>query len=237
MPASTIFPAISRIRQRISDLAQAADRDSASIQLVAVTKTQEPSAMTELAKEGLMVYGENRAEHLKYMVEAATEEAIFHFIGRIQRRQYSKVVPNCACLHSFADPGHLPALVKACELRRTKSAQSAKPYQPLEVFCQVNTGIEAHKAGLSPEQLPPLIDDLREHADLLIPVGLMTMAPDLKLPESSAEDVRHCFATLRELAAELGLPRLSMGMSGDYDIAIAEGATDIRIGSALFQRD
>ena len=156
MPKSTLFPAIARTRQRIDDLAKAAGRDPQDIRLIAVTKTQEPSALGELAKEAVFTYGENRVDHLMGMLPAAPAGAAFHFIGRIQRRQFAKVIPLCSCLHSFAEQGHLSALVKACRLIRIPLKRRAE-YQPIEVFCQVNVGIEEHKAACVLRTLRPCL--------------------------------------------------------------------------------
>lgn len=230
------FPAIAQTIRRIHCLAHDAGRDPSSIQLIAVTKMQEPAVLGELAKQGLYVYGENRVDHLLEMIPSAPTQGTFHFIGRIQRRQYAKVILHCSCLHSFAELGHVETLVRASEQRRRFLIDQGRDFEPIQIFCQVNTGIEPHKAGVRPSDLEQLIDELRTYPELIELVGLMTMAPDLSLPEYTRDDVRACFADVRDLAVQYGLTRLSMGMSGDYDLAIQEGATDIRIGSALFQR-
>ena len=87
---------------------------------------------------------------------------------------------------------------------------------------------------MRPEDLAPLLDAMRQHSDLVNPVGLMTMAPDLGLPQFTRDDVRRCFARLRELASELGLKRLSMGMSGDYDLRLPRGPPIFALAAPYF---
>lgn len=215
--------AVDAVRQRIEAACRRAARRSDELQLIAVTKSQSPAVLTALAAAGCTDFGENRLDHLELMRTAAPAGSRFHYLGRVQGRQLAKLAPICASLHSLCEPEHIARLGRACAGRD----------QPFPIFLQVNTAGEQQKAGLDPDALPAAIDQVGSFAGLRL-LGLMGMAPDLGLPGVDADRVRRCFAELRELARRHHLPRLSMGMSGDFELAIEEGATDLRIGSVLF---
>jgi len=215
---------LEEVRQGIAVSCQRSGRSPADLRLIAVTKTQDASVLSALQAAGVNDFGENRVEHLTGMVAAAAGQGRFHYIGRVQRRQFRRVVPLVESLHSLAELHHVDALDRAC----------AELDRQLSVFVQVNTAGEAQKAGLAPDEVAAMCDACAaaEHLEL---VGLMCMAPDLRLPQHTESQVRRCFAACRALAERHGLARLSMGMSQDYQIAIEEGATDLRVGSVLFR--
>lgn len=215
---------VARVRDEIANACLAARRDLSEIRLIAVTKAQSPAVLAELAAVGLHEYGENRIEHLAELTAAAPSTARFHHIGRIQSRQIPDLARLAACIHGLADADHAVRLDRAC----------ATAGKQMPVFLQVNTSGEASKAGCAPTALPALLDSVRGLSGLML-LGLMTMAPPWSPEGGDATPVRQAFARLRELAYRHGLTRLSMGMSGDFALAIAEGATDLRIGSRLFQ--
>lgn len=211
---------VAQVRATIAAACVRAQRDPATVRLIAVTKTQEPSVLQALAQAGVGDIGENRLEHLTQMAQAAPPGMRLHAIGRLQGRAIPGLVALATTLHSLADPSHVPRLDHAC-----------RQHPGRQVFVQVNTSGEAAKAGVTPEALPALLTATRGCAFTV--VGLMTMAPALGSGVTEAE-VRRCFARLAALARAHGLPRLSMGMSQDYPIAVEEGATDVRIGTRLF---
>ncbi|MFW5750386.1 MAG: YggS family pyridoxal phosphate-dependent enzyme [Planctomycetota bacterium] len=215
---------VAAVHDQIAAAARRAGRDPATINLVAVTKSQGPDVLPALAACGVCDYGENRTAHLMTMAAAAPSGARFHYIGRVQGRQLADVAEHCVALHSLCQQRHVARLARACRERQRR----------LPVFLQVNTGGEDQKAGADPHELDKLLADCAEHQDAISVIGLMCMAPDIRDSIASTDPVRRCFATLRELADTYGLPRLSMGMSTDFTIAIEEGATDIRVGSRLF---
>lgn len=220
----TIADHVDAVRSRINRAAERAGRDPGDISLLAVTKRSEPAVMAELLAAGVGLFGENRVDHLKIMAASAPEGAAFHYMGRVQSRQFKDIVPHCAVIHSLHDPSHVPKLARICrELGRK-----------IDVFCQVNTGGEAQKAGVLAQDLPQLMEALSKESDVITPLGLMTMAPNMDLEGVTEGDIRKTFAACRGLAEDHRLPRLSMGMSGDFEIAIEEGATDVRIGTILF---
>lgn len=218
--ASTVAAAVAQVRREIAQACTRVRRDPQEVRLIAVTKNQTPEVLPALVAAGIRDVGENRIEHQQLMVEAAQAAGLaldFHAIGRVQSRQLPKLAPLSACLHSLCEPDHVERLARACVGRQ------------LPVFIQVNTSGETAKAGCTAETLPTLLAAVRA-APTLEAVGLMTMAPE------GADEalIRSTFARLRRLAGDHGLPRLSMGMSQDFAIAIEEGATDIRIGTRLF---
>jgi pyridoxal phosphate enzyme (YggS family) len=215
---------IASIRDRIAAACADAGRSADEIRVIAVTKAQEPDVLAPLASLGLLAFGENRTDHLEIMAAARPDGSRFHAIGRVQSRQYPVIVAHCTTLHSLAEITHVPKLARACR-------QAGKR---LEVFCQVNPGIDDAKAGVSPDDLPALLDAVRAADDCLDLLGLMTMAPDRRLPSTTEDRVRRCFDTARSLADQHGLARCSMGMSSDFETAIRAGATDLRLGTILF---
>lgn len=213
---------VAAVRQEIAAACAVAGREPASVTVIAVTKTQGPEILPALREAGIRDFGENRIEHLHEMVTHAQPGDRWHYIGRVQSRQLAKLAPLVHALHSLCDPDHVERLARSC-------IQSGLR---LPVYLQVNTSGEAAKAGLAPEGLPALLAAVRAQPALEA-LGLMTMAPDQEA-HADAAAVRACFARLRALAVANGLPGLSMGMSGDFAIAVAEGATVVRVGSRLF---
>jgi hypothetical protein len=144
----------------------------------------------------------------------------WHMIGQVQRRKARDVVARFDCIHA----------VDRLKLAQSLDARCAETGRQMQVFVEVNVSGEEAKAGLPPEQLPEALAAIRglKHLDV---EGLMTMAPLVDDPEAT----RPVFSALRRLAGEHGLPRLSMGMTNDFEVAVEEGATDVRIGTALFK--
>jgi pyridoxal phosphate enzyme (YggS family) len=218
----TIAEQVAAVRSEIAAACARSGRDADAVAIVAVTKTQGPEVLAELRAAGIRDYGENRLEHLAHMQTAAQPGDRWHFIGRVQGRQLAEVAARCDVLHSLCDPGHLDRLARAVATRRA----------PLTVYLQANISGEQAKAGLPGEALAGMADQVRRIAGVEL-AGLMTMAPELET-HAEAGQVRACFAGLRARAHELGLTGLSMGMSGDFPIAVEEGATVVRVGSRLF---
>jgi pyridoxal phosphate enzyme (YggS family) len=205
---------LAEVRARIAAAARASGRDPDTVTLIAVSKAAGAAAVREALAAGQRDYGENRAQELVEKVDAlagASPAPVWHFIGRIQRNKVRLVAPAVALWHS---------------VDRVEVGETISRHAPgARVLVQVNVGDEPQKGGCAPDETAALAERL---AGLGLAVeGLMTVPPQ-------AGDPRPCFATLRELAARIGLPTLSMGMSGDYEAAIAEGATLVRVGTAVF---
>lgn len=218
----TIADNVAQVRHAIAAACRACGRNPATVRLIAVTKSQGPAVLPELAEQGVHEFGENRIDHLAEMAQHAPAGSQFHHIGRIQSRQIPEIARWSSCVHGVTDADHARRLARAC----------AALGRRMPIFIQVNTSGEATKAGGGGDALPPLLDAVRALPDLDL-LGLMTMAPPV--PEGADRScIRATFAALRQLAHQHGLARLSMGMSDDFAEAIAEGATDIRIGTRLF---
>ena len=219
---STLADNISVIARRIDSAARAAGRDPASVQLLAVSKTKPASAIREAHAAGLCHMGEN------YLQEALTKQQalsdlplIWHFIGPIQSNKTKAIAEHFDWVHS----------VDRLKIAQRLSEQRPTELPPLNICLQVNVSGEASKSGCSPAELPALAQAVNVLPGLRLR-GLMAI-PE---PTEDRAEQEAAFATLRELQAQLGLglDTLSMGMSHDLEAAIAQGATWVRIGTALF---
>lgn len=225
VPAERIAANLAEVRAVIATTCRQHGRDPQGVRLIAVTKEQTSEVLAPLVAAGVVDVGENRVDHLETMHAAAPMGSRFHFIGRVQGRQLPKLAPFCVAIHSLCDADHITRLGRAC----------AESGSKIEAFIQVNVADDPAKAGVRPGDLSQRVELARRTTGLEL-VGLMTMAP--LGPEGGQADestIRRCFATLRGLSETHHLPRLSMGMSEDFTHAIAEGATDLRIGSRLFR--
>ncbi len=185
------------------------------VEILAAAKYVPLVELSALARAGVRLLGENRAQDLQEKVAAYGELFEWDFIGQLQSRRVRAIVPHVRLIHSLASESALQALERHRELARPG----------LRVLLEVNVAGEAGKAGIAAEQIPAFI------ARCPLPVaGLMTMPPLSDEPEDS----RRWFAALRELADEHGLEHLSMGTSQDYLVAVEEGATIVRIGTKLY---
>jgi pyridoxal phosphate enzyme (YggS family) len=203
---------VAAVRGRVDAAARAAGRSSESVRLVAATKTQSGDAVRAVMAAGITDLGENRAQELVAKApRLAPLEPTWHFIGRLQRNKINQLAPWVQWWSSIDRAELVDALAS-----RVAGAR---------VLIEVNVGGEAAKGGCAPADAPDLV--ARARTGGLEPVGLMTVAP-------LEGDPRPIFATLRRLAERLGLAELSMGMSGDFEAAIGEGATIVRVGTALF---
>ncbi|MEO0717515.1 MAG: YggS family pyridoxal phosphate-dependent enzyme [Pseudomonadota bacterium] len=196
-----------------------AGRQSNTVELVAVSKVQPEERVEAVLAEGHRVFGENRVQEAQERWTKRRDQypdLKLHLIGPLQT---NKVRPAVALFDVIET-------VDREKLARKIAAEAAAQNKTVEVFIQVNTGDEAQKAGVSIEEAAELIELCRNELKLNV-VGLMAIPP-------IDEDPAPHFALLAKMAKEAGLPKLSMGMSGDYEIAIAMGASQVRIGSAVF---
>ena len=214
-----------RVRAEVDAACREAGRDPAEVTILPVSKTFGVEAIRAAMTLGLRRFGENKVQEVRDKAAALGDDGIeWVVIGHLQTNK----APDVARLASEVQS--LDRLELAAALHRRLLAEG----RSIDVLIQVKTATEDSKQGLDPTQLPAFLDSLRQY-DSLRPRGLMTLATH----SDDAGEVRRCFRRLRECrdqAAALGhvLPRLSMGMSGDFPLAIAEGATEIRIGTAIF---
>jgi hypothetical protein len=206
---------LAEVREEIATAAKAAGRDPREVGVLAATKYVSAEDLPTLAEAGIELVGENRSQDL--IAKVATHGDLFDwdFIGRLQSRKVKTIVPHVRLIHSVASDSVLRELAR----------HQADAHPDLEILIEVNVAGEPGKDGVAPEELDAFIE--------LAPVpvaGLMTMPPYAQDPEDS----RRWFAALRTLADDRGLRRLSMGTSQDYRVAVAEGATIVRIGTRLY---
>ncbi|MBP1475031.1 YggS family pyridoxal phosphate-dependent enzyme [Frateuria sp. MAH-13] len=215
------------VRARVDAACRAAGRDPADVAILPVSKTFPPEVVREAAALGLSRFGENKVQELREKTAALADLPLdWALIGHLQTNKARDVARLASEVQS------LDRLELADALHRRLKVEG----RTLDVLVQVKTSPEESKHGLAPDELPAFLDRLRDYPTLRVR-GLMTMA----VQSDDAEAVRACFRLLRELrdaAVRRGhaLPRLSMGMSGDFPLAIAEGATEVRIGTAIFGR-
>ena len=204
-----------QVRERIARACARAGRSPASVGLIAVSKTKPLPMLQEAMAAGQTVFGENYAQELREKAEALPG-AQWHFIGALQTNKVKMIVGRVALVHTC------DRLALAQEL--SKRAKAAGITQ--RALLEVNVGREPQKAGALPEQVPDLLAQVRELPALSCE-GLMCIPP-------AQRDPRPHFRALRELAARCALPELSMGMTADFEVAIEEGATLVRVGTAIF---
>jgi pyridoxal phosphate enzyme (YggS family) len=213
------------VRREIAEAATAADRDPSTVRLVAVSKTHPADAVAAVAGTGQKIFGESRVQEAREKIPACPGDLEWHFIGHLQKNKVRQALPLFSFFHS----------IDSAALAQAMDRIAGEMGKPVEGLLEVNVSGEETKHGFKPDELRREFAALAKLPHLRIR-GLMTMAPYSENPE----DARPYFRALRELRDELQsahnhpLPELSMGMSGDYAPAIAEGATLVRIGSSIF---
>lgn len=214
-----------KVRERIDAACARAERNPTEVTVVAVSKSQPPEAIRAAAELGQMLFGENRVQEAKAKIPLSPERARWHMIGHLQSNKARDAVALFAMIQS------VDSLALAQELEKWADKQA----KTMAILLEVNIAGESSKFGYRPEAVLRELGQINalRHLELR---GLMTIAPWTTDPEK----VRPVFRRLRELKTEceqaLGAPleHLSMGMSGDFEVAIEEGATMVRIGTALF---
>ena len=230
MLSARVAANLRRVRERIECAAERAGRDPAFVRLVAVTKYAELEWVRALLDLGCRDLGENRPQQLLERAAVLPDDVRWHLIGHLQRNKVRKVLPVAELIHS------VDSLALMADIERIAGELHIQPH----VLIEVNLVADPKKHGLLLSDIRTAWDTLRtyvgeaRHTATQI-IGLMTMAAYTDEPETT----RPTFRQLRELRDELGfvadLPHLSMGMTGDFEVAIEEGATVVRIGSALWE--
>lgn len=213
------------IENEISATCEKHNVDRDKINLVAVSKYNPISSIIEAYDDGLIHFGESRAQELKEKAEKISLDLKWHFIGHLQTNKVKIVVENADYIHS----------VDSLKLAKEIQKRAANINKVQKIFIEVKTSGEESKFGISDKSLVSDLVEVCSSAENIEVVGLMTMAPytdDLQM-------IRNCFSSLRNLRDELNkkfssVTELSMGMTNDFKIAIEEGATFLRIGSAIF---
>lgn len=223
----TLAERIQKVQQRIEQAAQRAGRNAGEITLIAVSKTVDRATVDEAYALGLRHFGENRVQDaLSKFATPLPPDATLHLIGQLQTNKVNQALRVFSTVHSVDRPSLIAELDRRAGLNE----------RPIDVLLQVNIAGEEQKAGADPLDAQSLAEQITASANLNLR-GLMTMAPLV----SETDEARPTFRGLRELRDSLAsrlsidLPWLSMGMTNDFEIAIEEGATHIRVGRAIFE--
>ena len=214
------------VRGRIAAACARAGRDPGDVEIVAVTKTHGAEVVKEAWDAGLAIVGENKVQEAAWKKPASASGPSWHLIGHLQSNKVRHALELFDVIHSV-DSAKL-----ADRINFIADEIGASP----RILLEVNVSGEKSKSGMKPEDVEPTVRHIVENCPRITLEGLMTMAPFSENPE----DARPYFRRLREMRDDLesrlglGLPRLSMGMSGDYEVAVEEGATWVRLGTVLF---
>jgi len=217
------------VRENIDRALERSGRSEEEVRVLVATKYYAPEQLSALAEAGAGLVGENRAEDLIEKQELFGDRFDWHFIGHLQRRKAKVVVPSVTLVHSVDS------------MRLIEELGKRAPEAGTDILIQVNVADEESKYGVSEEEVEALLETAAETGGRVRARGFMTLAPLVDDPE----EVRHVFAKLRTIRDRLrkswsphfDLSELSMGMSGDYEVAVEEGATVVRIGRMLIEED
>jgi pyridoxal phosphate enzyme (YggS family) len=217
------------VQENIKRALERSGRCEEQVSILVATKYYDPEQLSALAEAGVGLIGENRAQDLLEKQERFGDRFEWHFIGHLQRRKAKIVVPRVTLVHSVDS------------VRLIEEVAKRAPEGGADILIQVNVADEESKYGVSEEEVGELLDAAAQTRGRVRARGLMTLAPTVDDPE----DVRYVFAKLRAIRDRLrrswsprfDLSELSMGMSGDYEVAVEEGATVVRIGRMLIEED
>lgn len=208
------------VKEKILNAAHRAGKSLDNLTLIAVTKTVGTNEIRELTDLGLNCFGENRVQVAEPKINAINDTNIkWHLIGNLQTNKVKKAVNLFSVIHS------VDSIKLAIEINKRAKELDKR----IEILIEVNVSGEVNKSGINPEALSGILDYCKLLDNIMVS-GLMTMAPQVDDPEK----VRPVFKGLRQLADQYDLTECSMGMSDDFEVAIEEGATMIRVGRALF---
>jgi pyridoxal phosphate enzyme (YggS family) len=217
---------LSEVRAKIAASCARAGRDVSEVEIIAVTKTHGAETVDEAWRAGLSIVGENKVQEAEWKKAASASGPSWHLIGHLQTNKVRRALEIFDFIHS------VDSVRLADRIQLVADDIGSLPH----ILLEVNVAGESSKSGMKIEEVRGVLEHIREHCPRITVEGLMTMAPFSENPEDS----RVYFRKLRELRDSLecdlgiALPRLSMGMSGDYEVAVEEGATWLRLGTVLF---
>ena len=214
-----IRASLERVRERIARAAARAGRRAEDVLLIGVSKAVEPVRIREAVAAGVPALGENRVQEARAKIAELGRAVPWHLVGQLQTNKAKDAVELFDLIHSVDRP----------ELARELDKRARQGGRPVEALVQVNVAGEASKGGVAPEGLGDLLDAVTK-LDHVRVRGLMVIPPEARDPA----DARVWFRTLAKLRERHGLRELSMGMSGDFEVAIEEAATMVRVGTAIF---
>ncbi|SHJ90034.1 YggS family pyridoxal phosphate-dependent enzyme [Hespellia stercorisuis] len=218
---------LNEVEERISDACRRSGRDRSEVTLIAVSKTKPVSMLQEVYDLGIRTFGENKVQEMCDKYEAMPQDIKWHMIGHLQRNKAKYLIGKTTLIHS----------VDSVRLAEAIEKEAAKKNCVVDILMEVNVAQEESKFGLSTEEVLPMVEEIAEFPHIHI-CGLMTIAPYVENPEEN----REIFAGLRKLSVDItnknidnvNVSILSMGMTNDYEVAIEEGATMVRVGTGIF---
>lgn len=223
----TVASNLKDTEERIAAACERAGRPRQDVTLIAVSKTKPQEMILEAYGQGVREFGENRPQEMRDKAKSLPEDIRWHMIGQLQRNKVKYVVGTACLIHS----------VDSLKLAQAISEEAVKKGVTAQILVEVNMAREASKGGVAPDQAEALIRQIAALDGVLVK-GLMTIAPYTREPESN----RLYFSGLRDLCIDIAsknidntaMCELSMGMTGDYEVAIEEGATFVRVGTGIF---
>jgi pyridoxal phosphate enzyme (YggS family) len=210
---------LEHVRERIARAAERAGRRPEDVLLIGVSKTVEAARIRAAVEAGVPALGENRVQEAKAKIAELGHPVPWHLIGHLQTNKVRDALELFDLIHSL----------DRMELARELDRRAHQRGRPVRVLLQVNVGGEASKGGFEPDAVPAALAEIAGLSSVRVR-GLMTIPP----PVERAKDARPWFRALAALGKSAGLAELSMGMSADFEVAIEEGATMVRVGTAIF---
>ena len=218
---------LDRVEEKILSACSNGNRNRNEVTLIAVSKTKPVETLQEAYDLGVRVFGENKVQELIDKYESLPKDIHWHMIGHLQRNKVKYIIDKVECIHS----------VESIRLAETIEKEAAKHDRIIDVLIEVNVAGEDSKFGLTPEETPSFIEEISKFPHIRVK-GLMTIAPFVE----DSEENRPVFKALKKLSVDIEVKNidnvsmnvLSMGMTNDYQIAIEEGATMVRVGTGIF---
>lgn len=219
---------LKEVEARVENACRRAGRSPLDVTLIAVSKTKPVSMIREVMETGIVDFGENKVQELCDKTEQIPEKLNWHLIGHLQRNKVKYIIGKVCMIHSVDSLRLAQEIQKEADKHRVSE---------VPVLVEINIGNEESKDGVSPENAAELVQEIAKLPAVRV-MGLMTVAPFVEDPEEN----REAFRTMRRLRDEIGalgipnvqMKELSMGMTGDFEVAIEEGATMVRVGTAIF---
>lgn len=222
---------LKQVQENIMDACRKVGRNPEEVTLVAVSKTKPVEMLQEAYDAGARVFGENKVQEIMDKYDRLPSDIQWHMIGHLQRNKVKYIIDKVAMIHS----------VDSVRLAQTIEAEAAKKDIVMPVLVEVNVAEEESKFGLSTDEVIPFLEEISQYPHIAVK-GLMTIAPFV----DDAEENRGVFVKLKKLSVDIAAKNinnvtmsvLSMGMTGDYQVAVQEGATMVRVGTGIFgERD
>ncbi len=218
---------LKHVREKILEACQKADRDPSEVTLISVSKTKPIDQLMEAYQAGSRDFGENKVQEIMDKYDAMPQDVKWHMIGHLQRNKVKYIIDKVCLIHS----------VDSFRLAQEISIQAQKKRVPANILIEVNVAGEESKFGVSTEDVLPLVEQSASLPNIKV-CGLMTIAPFVENPEEN----RKYFRILKQISIDIGrknidnvnMEILSMGMTNDFQVAIEEGATMVRVGTGIF---